>query len=813
MNKKVFILTNVALGTALGLTMFHLASSSSHPLKSFADDVYTLTLDASNVSPDGEGNFSVTTTNGNTIHFASSGLTVADGKLNLAADGWVKNVRDASTNKNMLSGLSLIKANGKTGTLLVDYTWGESLDAVSPYYQRRNYVIPSTQYSFLDEHPNYLCVKASAASTMTSLELKYTCVPGAEGGDNLQISTPSMLERLKTVVNWGNSFAGQTVEIVADIDLSETAMEAPIGNSGHPFDGILEGNNHTISNWSITGSTITQTAPFGRGEGATFRNLTLENVTVSSTNTRSAGFLGASIGCTLENISIIGTSSVTGKQESGGMVGAVATSKTTMINCTNYANLTATTGNANGGIVGYVLSSGTVDLFNCNNYGNVTVPASKSAGGLIGKFSAASLATNSNINLCTVGADAVIKSGEVVASSAYFGDSDGPGILIGAYGGTITNRGSGQVEDLISSVSEYEDFVAKVAADENYYNYKVAVLTADLDFDGNDYSISSDFYGTIDGNGHTISNFSKKAGDQVGLVNNLVGGGVKNLILDDVDLTPTATNYRVAAVAGRSDKSALYNVSASGSISGGKQVGGLIAVVVNNLTIIRDCENHTNIVTDAASSSVAAGGIVGLLTAKSASLEAVNCVNYGNINGILSIGGILGKHSGTEAAMSIVIKNCENQGSITGTFSGNAFVGGIVGETAESSSNNTVKISNCINRGNINASNTGSFIGGITGLVRISTSTSYVTQCFNFGNITGKASVGGISGVCRIATTYCGCLHSITLTYNGTSKLASIASETGGPGYISAGYNNGASAAENHVGNRLINLDGSDYVA
>ena len=811
MNKKVFILTNVALGTALGLTVFHLASTSSHPLKSFADDVYTLTLDASNVSPDGEGNFSVTTTNGNTIHFASSGLTVEGGKLNFAADGWVKNARDSSTNKNMISGLSQVKAYDKTGTLLADYTWGESLDAVSPYYQRRNYVIPTTQYSFLDEHPNYLCVKASAASTMTSLELKYTCVPGAEGGDNLQISTPSMLERLKTVVNWGSTFEGQTVEIVADIDLSETDMKAPIGNSGHPFNGILEGNNHTISNWSLTGSTASQTAPFGRGEGATFRNLTLENVTISSTNNRSAGFLGASIGCTLENISVIGTSSVTGSQESGGLVGAVATSKTTMINCTNYANLTATVGNANGGIVGYVLSAGTVDLFNCNNYGNVTVPESKSAGGLIGKFNGTSLATSSNINLCTVGADVVIKSGETVASSAYFGNTDGAGILIGTNGGTIINRGSGQVEDLISSVSEYEDFVAKVAADENCYNYKVAVLTADLDFNENDYSISGTFNGTIDGNGHTISNFSKKAGDQVGLVNNLVGGGVKNLTLDDVDLTPTASNYRVAAVAGRSDKSALYNVSASGSISGGKQAGGLIAVVVNNLTIIRDCENHTNIVTDAAATS--AGGIVGLLTASSASLEAVNCVNYGNINGILSIGGILGKHDTTTAAMSIVIKNCENQGSITGTYSGNAFVGGIIGETAESSSNNTVQISNCINRGNINASNTGSFIGGITGLVRISTSTSYVTQCFNFGNITGKASVGGISGVSRIATTYCGCLHSITLTYNGTSKLASIASETGGPGYISAGYNNGASAAENHVGNRLINLDGSDYVA
>ena len=98
-------------------------------------------------------------------------------------------------------------------------------------------------------------------------------------------------------------------------------------------------------------------------------------------------------------------------------------------------------------------------------------------------------------------------------------------------------------------------------------------------------------------------------------------------------------------------------------------------------------------------------------------------------------------------------------------------------------------------------------------MVRISTSSSYVTNCFNYGNITGKSSVGGISGVCRIPTTYCGCLHSITLTYNGVEKLASAASETGGPGYIAAGYNNGAADAANHVGNRLINSDGSDYAA
>lgn len=86
-------------------------------------------------------------------------------------------------------------------------------------------------------------------------------------------------------VNAGNNYANTTININADIDL-ENMEWAPINNID--FDGILQGNNHTISNFTIQNQSnfmihesIQACGFFGfLFETAKIHNLTLDNATI-----------------------------------------------------------------------------------------------------------------------------------------------------------------------------------------------------------------------------------------------------------------------------------------------------------------------------------------------------------------------------------------------------------------------------------------------------------------------------------------------------------------------------------------------------
>lgn len=79
-------------------------------------------------------------------------------------------------------------------------------------------------------------------------------------------------------VNAGNTYAGKTVILGADIDLANMEW-TPIG-TGDGFNGIFDGNGHTISNLKITGnkSTVGLFANTNNGE---IKNLTVKNASVS----------------------------------------------------------------------------------------------------------------------------------------------------------------------------------------------------------------------------------------------------------------------------------------------------------------------------------------------------------------------------------------------------------------------------------------------------------------------------------------------------------------------------------------------------
>ncbi len=855
MKKRILFASITVVGLAAGVTTAFVLNKNHAKIGLADEPTYTFTLNAETLAgAAGDGSAMVTSNNGGQVRFDYTGLTIEGGQLVFENGATIRNPYLDSGDNNYISGIKVIGttySGENTGAFTVDYTWGDSLKAASPYYQRRGYVINTSNksYGFLDERPNFLQVTATAASTVESMTISFSCNRVAEAGENLVINNGVYLERLATVVKRGNTLEGQVVELGADIDMDGITMTS-IGDGSHNFKGTFDGKGHTISNVTIGNADLAsgQQGLFGKCVGATLKNFTVDNINVRSKGGQNSCVATISDGSTFENITVE-SGSVSASQEVGGFVGTLAGNISVFKGCVNKASVTGTTGNGAGGIVGFVGASASgVEMYDCENYGNITAADTKSAGGLIGKFNNSTQITNSSINLCTVGDEVVVKSGETVIT-ANFGTS---GLIAGANSSSNTvYRGTGVIDRHIKNLSDFDTLASDATAGSGTFRYKVIVLDADLDFGGADHSINCTFAGTIDGKGHTISNFTKKTGDQVGLINALTFGGVKNLKLTNLDLEAASTNYRAGAITGRFEQACIRNVEASGEVKG-KQVGGFVGVSVISKTIIMDSVNKMNVTAVSGASGV--GGFIGAATATGPSLYIKNCENQGTItntansntggfvgslgtvsaattyifedslnsgavSGKVNVGGFVGDFSSKVAdnECNLTITRCENTGAVSATNDGSSnlytFCGGIVGVSGGTSSTSvqSVHISDCVNRGTV--ATTGKYNGGITGLIRASKSDSYITRCFNYGDVSGVGCVGGVNGESRIPTTYCGCYTGVTLTYNGNAKLASSVNATGNPGYIATSYAAGASADEKHVGNRLINADGSDYTA
>ncbi len=389
MKKTILLSASFAASLVIGAAFFASRQSHAAPL-SGVDGDYTITIDKNCAITDGR--ITYRTPNGTNIYFDVSGFTPADDGANLGtfdAGGYIKNPYIGELmHNNYIGGIVKVTVN-TAGSFTADYTWGSSLTAASPYYQRRGYVIDNANpdFSFLDERPNFLMLTAKESSLVSSISIRYTCERGAERGDNLRLDSVSKFERFKTVVNRGNSFKGQTVELVTDIDMSSQIKDGTtwcIGSAQNtPFSGTFEGNGNTISNYTISGNTGMR-ALFAHASGATIRNLKMSNVNVSTgTATRAAALIArADQGCVVSNVEIL-SGNIAGAGESGGIV-AISAARITMSDCVNHASVNSSGkgGGSNGGILGYAYA-GVTKIENCVNRGEI-YGNSNGVGGILG---------------------------------------------------------------------------------------------------------------------------------------------------------------------------------------------------------------------------------------------------------------------------------------------------------------------------------------------------------------------------------------------------------------------------------------------
>ena len=219
------------------------------------------------------------------------------------------------------------------------------------------------------------------------------------------------LKWLASTVNAGTNLKGKTVKLANDIDLNNEEW-TPIGKSGATFQGIFDGDNHTISNLKITDSDQSDVGLFGITRDGEVKNFTLHNASVKGyldvgavagtpytskyTNIKLTGvvkidgyaYVGGMFGknayanLTDLTIAVSADSYVKADSENyrtyvGGLVGFMGEGGHKVSNVTSNINVTGSTCDV-GGITGIAHYNNTFE--NCTCTGNVTLTGASDAG-------------------------------------------------------------------------------------------------------------------------------------------------------------------------------------------------------------------------------------------------------------------------------------------------------------------------------------------------------------------------------------------------------------------------------------------------
>lgn len=317
-----------------------------------------------------------------------------------------------------------------------------------------------------------------------------------------------------------------------------------------------------------------------------------------------------------------------------------------------------------------------------------------------------------------------------------------------------------------------------VAASATCWGYSYALI-ASIDVSGSPWTpigtSSNPFTGSLDGGGFTVSGMSiSGSAAQQGLFGVLRGTSSDNAVVRDlrvVSATITGTS-QVGVLAGLAEFTRLQGVSASGSVSGTTQVGGLIGQL-GGTARGSTLTNATSSVAVTATGTDA-GGLVGMIDSGS---SVSSSSASGAVNGTTVVGGLVGIAAGG-------ISTSSASGNVTGSLGS---VGGLVGRSTSTITASSA--SGAVSAGGTGAGGlVGASIGSITessasgsvtaagqssvgGLVGSFNSSGDVVRSFATGSVSGGSDVGGLIGLLTqssVADSYA------TGTVTGTSNIGGL---------------------------------------
>ena len=232
-------------------------------------------------------------------------------------------------------------------------------------------------------------------------------------------------------------------------------------------------------------------------------------------------------------------------------------------------------------------------------------------------------------------------------------------------------------------------------------------LTDDIDLKGIDWTpigidYNHQYIGTFDGNGKTITGLTVTGSDQyAGLFGRIgTGGTVKNVVLEDVQITSDNSLGLAGGVAGWS-YGTIENCSVSGRVSG----------------------------------TLFAGGVVGSQLVGS----TTGCSSSATVKGVIFAGGVAGA---TNSGASLTGCYATGSVSVANNTTSAAYAGGVVGSNGASST-----LTACYATGSVSGSGSGSgtiYTGGVTGTNDCGT----LTACYHAkGTVSGPTgTTGGVAG-------------------------------------------------------------------
>lgn len=238
--------------------------------------------------------------------------------------------------------------------------------------------------------------------------------------------------------------------------------------------------------------------------------------------------------------------------------------------------------------------------------------------------------------------------------------------------------GSGTEADpyQISNVTQLQNINKDLSAHYEMVNDIDASATIEWN-DGNGFEpiggFRNGFYGTLDGQGHNITDLyiNRPSGSFIGLFGRLAGnastgdiGSVSDIGLEDADITG---DYYVGGLVGENEDGKIKNCYVTGNVNGGidEATGGLVGY---NAGMIRN-----SFTTCTVNGSLFIGGLVGYNNRDG---NVTNSYATGAVSGGTCVGGLLGGNGG------LIRKSYA-----VGKVSGDSDLGGLVGEAY----NDTVK--------------------------------------------------------------------------------------------------------------------------
>ena len=507
------------------------------------------------------------------------------------------------------------------------------------------------------------------------------------------VSSAADLLAFKAAVAGGNTFAGKTVKLTADISMGGVTWSCDTAT----FSGTFDGCGHSITNLSASNATMNVAGVlFGSLNGATVQNLSIMEGTYTTSRMCSAPIAGITTGnpCVLQNLYVDYIVNATAGNDSALLVGRTCVN-TTIQNCVVDGTIIGSNA-GNAGFVGRVQNSaltlkdcaflgsasshsekgfvgafvglidgGVVTATNCANLGSVTVGngALSTADGNVDTVTAENFAefyANKYAAWTQTGKTEMMPA----SVAAMLGKAYDPNAPEAAPEGDVYT---------IGTPAELVAFKAQVAGGKSFKGDTVK-LTADLDMTGVTWTCDSAvFSGTLDGCGHSIQNLNGFAtANWHGLLFGVLNGAtVKNL-----KVTGGTFNGRLGSgvIASYTDFNSctLQNLYVDTKIIGNAQDNAGLLGRTKVETVIQDCVVASAVEGVNVNNWGGFSGFVGrvVMLSDANKVRFIDCVFMGSVTNAHQKG-LVGPFIGLLEKGSLEFTNCFSMGAVDAGIGGN----------------------------------------------------------------------------------------------------------------------------------------------